>query len=308
MKYKKCIVCGRNIDDKYTFCLECNRQKTQGIITKCEVCGRWHYKNAPCPFLYDPKCVISDCENDYYRILKKVVPENYCIFPQVNLAAFVERKDNSKYINELFRNVDFLITDLKYIPKLVIEINDSSHEREDRQERDRKVKNILEEAGIPLLTLWVKDGINEQNISLRLNELLHQPIERVRHPQEKCVNHNQQPSFSEEQPNISQQTPSVIAQPNISVQKKEGCYIATCVYGSYDCPSVWTLRRFRDEVLRTNFLGRLLIQFYYAVSPALVKWFGNKRLFRYFWKNSLDKLVMYLNKKGIDDKAYEDKS
>ncbi len=31
--------------------------------------------------------------------------------------------------------------------------------------------------------------------------------------------------------------------------KKNGCYIATCVYGSYDCPEVWTLRRFRDDVL-----------------------------------------------------------
>lgn len=24
--------------------------------------------------------------------------------------------------------------------------------------------------------------------------------------------------------------------------EKNGCYIATCVYGSYDCPQVWTLR------------------------------------------------------------------
>ena len=25
-----------------------------------------------------------------------------------------------------------------------------------------------------------------------------------------------------------------------------GCYVATCIYGSYDCPQVWTLRRYRD--------------------------------------------------------------
>lgn len=28
-------------------------------------------------------------------------------------------------------------------------------------------------------------------------------------------------------------------------KEKAGCYIATCVYGSYDCPQVWILRRFR---------------------------------------------------------------
>lgn len=30
---------------------------------------------------------------------------------------------------------------------------------------------------------------------------------------------------------------------------EEGCYVATCVYGSYDCPQVWTLRRYRDYKL-----------------------------------------------------------
>ena len=25
-----------------------------------------------------------------------------------------------------------------------------------------------------------------------------------------------------------------------------GCYVATAVYGSYDCPEVWVLRRYRD--------------------------------------------------------------
>ena len=36
----------------------------------------------------------------------------------------------------------------------------------------------------------------------------------------------------------------------------EGCYIATCVYGSYDCPQVWVLRRFCDETLKQHALGR----------------------------------------------------
>lgn len=36
----------------------------------------------------------------------------------------------------------------------------------------------------------------------------------------------------------------------------QGCYVATCVYGSYDCPQVWTLRRFRDNTLAETMLGR----------------------------------------------------
>ena len=38
----------------------------------------------------------------------------------------------------------------------------------------------------------------------------------------------------------------------------DGCYIATSVYGSYDCPEVWTLRRFRDEYLKGSVFGRLV--------------------------------------------------
>ncbi|MDO5478959.1 MAG: CFI-box-CTERM domain-containing protein [Clostridia bacterium] len=53
-----------------------------------------------------------------------------------------------------------------------------------------------------------------------------------------------------------------------------GCYVATAVYGSYDCPEVWTLRRFRDDTLAKTWYGRMFIRVYYAVSPTLVKWFG----------------------------------
>ena len=39
-----------------------------------------------------------------------------------------------------------------------------------------------------------------------------------------------------------------------------GCYIATCVYGSYDCPQVWTLRRYRDETMAESWIGRFLLK------------------------------------------------
>lgn len=32
----------------------------------------------------------------------------------------------------------------------------------------------------------------------------------------------------------------------IDSSSNDGCYIATSVYGSYDCPEVWNLRCFRD--------------------------------------------------------------
>lgn len=86
-----------------------------------------------------------------------------------------------------------------------------------------------------------------------------------------------------------------------------GCYVATCVYGSYDCPQVWTLRRFRDDILRQNIFGNLLVRFYYSVSPTAVKLFGNYCWFHKLFRNPLDKLVNKLNHKGVSDTPYIDR-
>lgn len=86
-----------------------------------------------------------------------------------------------------------------------------------------------------------------------------------------------------------------------------GCYIATCVYGSYDCPEVWTLRRFRDFTLDSTWYGRIFIKCYYAISPTLVKLFGDTKWFKKFWKYPLDKMVGSLKKSGVKDTYYVDK-
>lgn len=89
-------------------------------------------------------------------------------------------------------------------------------------------------------------------------------------------------------------------------QKKKGCYIATCVYGSYNCPQVWTLRRFRDNTLAASWYGRVFIRAYYFFSPILVAWFGHTYWFKWFWRRKLDKMVNTLQKNGVDDSPYED--
>jgi len=97
---------------------------------------------------------------------------------------------------------------------------------------------------------------------------------------------------------------------NITVYEPKssgGCYVATAVYGSYDCPEVWTLRRFRDKTLAGTCFGRLFIRFYYAVSPTAVKYFGNTKLFKNLFRKPLDKFVNFLNRKGFEDTPYYDK-
>ena len=97
--------------------------------------------------------------------------------------------------------------------------------------------------------------------------------------------------------------PQFASQPS---QKKGGCYIATFVYGSYDCPEVWVLRRFRDSILKRNSLGRIFIALYYIISPRLICIFGQRKWFNQFWRKRLDRLVKLAHNKGISDEKYND--
>ena len=92
------------------------------------------------------------------------------------------------------------------------------------------------------------------------------------------------------------------------VIKTSGCYIATAVYGSYDCPQVWTLRRYRDDILAANCGGRMFIRIYYALSPAMVRHFGHTAWFQRLWRGVLNRMVAKLRARGFADTPYWDQT
>ena len=279
----KCKVCGAE-SGKYVLCYSCNLKKEKGLIIKCEKCKKWHYADQDCEnrsknsennnFLYEAKkALITETEKEFYIAIKSSLSAEYQVFPQINLASFIERTDNSRFRNELFRNVDFLVTDSNYMPKVVIEINDKTHLENERKERDEKVKKICEEAGIPIIKFWTSYGVNNKYIKNTLEKTLSSlPMERIMHFNIENNESLQLTNENEEQP-------------------KGGCYIATCVYGSYDSPEVMVLRKYRDDKLSKTIKGRIFIKFYYKISPFLVKCFGKTEWFKKFWKRFLDKFV-----------------
>lgn len=89
--------------------------------------------------------------------------------------------------------------------------------------------------------------------------------------------------------------------------KKRGCYVATCVYGSYDCPEVWILRRYRDFTLYKTWYGKIFIHLYYFIGPKFVGLFGDSLWVKSFWKRILDKIVTKLQKQGVQNTPYKDR-
>ncbi|HVY67765.1 MAG TPA: DUF2726 domain-containing protein, partial [Patescibacteria group bacterium] len=114
--------------------------------------------------------VMSSAENEFYNLLLNIVQGQYFVFPQVHLETFLEHKISGqswigalRHINQ--KSVDFLICDLESRkPLLAIELDDRSHEREDRIERDQMVKYIFEGAHFPLLRFKCQREYNIEEI------------------------------------------------------------------------------------------------------------------------------------------------
>ncbi|MBR4419849.1 MAG: DUF2726 domain-containing protein [Clostridia bacterium] len=122
-------------------------------------------KKAKQPRYYVKECLLTPTELEYLQVIRALLGNDYLVLPQVNLASVIDKKGDSNFRNELFRNIDFGVFNKDFKPLVLIEINDNTHFRKDRIERDKKVASICKKAGIPLVTFWVKDGISVDNIS-----------------------------------------------------------------------------------------------------------------------------------------------
>jgi len=113
---------------------------------------------------YTTKSLMTDCEKEYYKIIASILKEDYSLQPQIPLSSIVNKENNHGTPLELYRTIDFAILNSQKEIICLIEINDRSHHRLDRIERDQKVRSILNDAGIPLATIWTDKGMDPEYI------------------------------------------------------------------------------------------------------------------------------------------------
>ncbi|HVX15918.1 MAG TPA: DUF2726 domain-containing protein [Pirellulales bacterium] len=99
---------------------------------------------------------LSAAELSFHRVLVGAVGSRASVCPKVNLADifFVVRpNENQHYRSRIDRkHVDFLLCDpATMTPRCAVELDDSSHARRDRQERDEFVDQVFKVAGLPLV-------------------------------------------------------------------------------------------------------------------------------------------------------------
>jgi hypothetical protein len=107
---------------------------------------------------YEPiPALLTAAERDFFAVLRDATPAGFAVYPQVRLAGLVQvkpaaRRDKSHWWRIQAKCLDFVLVDaVTFAPCLVVELDDSSHLRADRRERDAFVDEVLAGVGIPIL-------------------------------------------------------------------------------------------------------------------------------------------------------------
>jgi hypothetical protein len=101
--------------------------------------------------------LMTKSENDFFIVLKELLQDRYQVVPQVHLTALLDHKIKGQNWNAAFRHingksVDFVVCDKSYTrPLLAIELDDFSHDADERRTRDAVVEGIFQGANLPLL-------------------------------------------------------------------------------------------------------------------------------------------------------------
>lgn len=107
------------------------------------------------------KSLLTPAETKFFRVLQGAVAGDWPIFAMVRLADVIQVKSKTpgyrRWFNPIVgKHIDFVICDPETLePRLAIELDDASHDKPERIERDRMFNAALDAAGLPLLRVRV---------------------------------------------------------------------------------------------------------------------------------------------------------
>jgi hypothetical protein len=104
--------------------------------------------------------LMTKAEFNFYRQLVHAIPANTFLFTKVRIADVIDVKPGIKgnaRINHFrkiaAKHLDFVLVDSQMKILAAIELNDKSHERKDRKERDALVRSALKSAKVPFFEI-----------------------------------------------------------------------------------------------------------------------------------------------------------
>jgi hypothetical protein len=114
--------------------------------------------------------LLTQSELAFYRVLQEAVDNRWSIHAMVRMADLIRvQPETPKYQawqNRIHaKHIDFLLCDQGTLEaKLAVELDDRSHQRPDRIQRDKFVNQALSDAGLPLLRVDVQKEYDLEEI------------------------------------------------------------------------------------------------------------------------------------------------
>ena len=102
-------------------------------------------------------CLLSKAERSFFGVLEQAVDGKFRIFAKIRLADLLwipgGTEKRQAHLNRIqSKHIDFVLCSCDFVrPLLAIELDDATHRRARRQDRDDFVEQALGAAGLPLL-------------------------------------------------------------------------------------------------------------------------------------------------------------
>lgn len=117
--------------------------------------------------------LLTKNELKFYRILKQITNKlNYSLFCQVSLYQIVKNKSFKDFNKIKSKSIDFVITQENCKILLCIELDDKTHQKQKRIERDTFLNTLFKELEIKLLRIPVQNNYNIEEIEEKIKESL----------------------------------------------------------------------------------------------------------------------------------------
>ena len=125
---------------------------------------------------------LSTPELSFYRVLQTVIGGRATIFTKVGLGDvfYVARpNENHNYRNRIAqKHVDFIVCDIQTLkPLFAVELDDASHQRADRQERDAFVDQVFQAASLPLAHVAAQREYSVHDLAAKFEAYLPAKVE-----------------------------------------------------------------------------------------------------------------------------------
>lgn len=127
---------------------------------------------------YAKSYVMTSRENECFKILNEIFSSKWFVVPQVHLSALLDYRVKGQNWNAAFRHINGKSVDFVLIGKesfkviCAIELDDSTHNKPERKERDVEIERIFNQARIPLARISKFESMTKPELAKAITDVI----------------------------------------------------------------------------------------------------------------------------------------